>query len=595
MQASKELTTNHWLATAGRLWKRVAQRQLRIGEMRPWGLYGWIAVAFLVTFFAYIARLQPVTHDAFHEMSLVREWIVSGDFPQDDVFAFSPTVSPSVHHEWATGLILYFATANEFIGLQGMMVLKIALVIALWLLLYRVARGHGAHPIVFFCTSFIVFPMLWVGFATVRAQLFTLVFLAAQLLMQQADWRGSKRWFLLWIPMMLLWLNVHAGFVVGLGMIGFHSFERFSYAFLKHLSRDAVCDAHSRSLHSIWKRICSKSPVDLWCISLHSARDIWHLMLTVPVVGILALANPWGVDYLPYLFDAIRMPRPTMLEWKPLWHTYQPGLTLCAWIASVGLAFYCLRHRRMGRLRGFLFCMLAAYMALKHIRHGSLYAVVWIGLVPAWLSATPLGIHLRRFVSSHHYGFRRVAQYVAIGAILFCIANESWRATIPQSFDDVSHPYPVAAIDFLESKHFEGKIVVPFHTGAFVTWRLFPKALVSIDGRYEVAYQPDVLPKHNLLYAFEDGWQDVLNEYSPDALLVPKNCELFRNIHVLLQKEVIRYTSATDGNQATIDGQPTINGQPTVNGQATSDRNRNSSPTFTKLFEDDSFVLLQAR
>src|SRR5690606_6167212 len=131
-------------------------------------------------------------------------------------------------------------------------------------LLYRVARMRGAHPYVFAIVSLLVFPVLWVGFATVRAQLFTLVFLAAQLWMQELDWRGRRGWVVLWLIMLVAWLNLHAGFVVGVGMIALHSVERF------------VCVGWSqRSLGAAW-------------------RGTWHLVVLAPLAVAALGLNPYG-------------------------------------------------------------------------------------------------------------------------------------------------------------------------------------------------------------------------------------------------------------------------------------------------------------
>ncbi|MCA9134595.1 MAG: hypothetical protein KDA45_15615, partial [Planctomycetales bacterium] len=209
--------TSHVWAT------NVLCRNLRLGGHRDVPLAAWLLLAMAAGFLAYVARLHEITHDTFHEMSLFREALVQGEFPTVDLFAFTPTVNPSVHHEWGTGAVLYLATVGSGLGLLGLSLLKLLLMAALWLLLYRVARLRGAHPYVFASLAFLTFPVLWVGFATVRAQLFTLVFIAAQLWMQELDWRGRRAWILLWLGMLVAWLNLHAGFVVGLGLIACHS------------------------------------------------------------------------------------------------------------------------------------------------------------------------------------------------------------------------------------------------------------------------------------------------------------------------------------------------------------------------------------
>jgi hypothetical protein len=231
----------------------------------------------------------------------------------NDQFAYTPTVSPVVHHEWGTGLLLYWAGPSGPLGLQGIMALRLLLVASLLLLTYRVARNQGAHPLLIVLFLPIVLPIMWVGFATLRAQLFTLVAIALQMLMLQADWRGSKRWIVFWIPMLIVWLNLHAGFVVGLGMLGFHSIER---------------------TYQVWKQ--NRSYI----------AELWHLALLVPVSLLSLSFNPWGWDYIPYLVRAITMDRPTILEWMPLWSTHDAPTALFAFAISVVMVGYVAKVRR---------------------------------------------------------------------------------------------------------------------------------------------------------------------------------------------------------------------------------------------------------
>jgi hypothetical protein len=72
-------------------------------------------------------------------------------------------------------------------------------------------------------------------------------------------------------------------------------------------------------------------------------------------------------------------------------------------------------------------------------------------------------------------------------------------------------------------ERFSGNLMTPFAAGAYVSWMCYPQVRVSIDGRYEVAYREDVLPKHNRFYAGEVGWQQVLSEFAADAILVQAN------------------------------------------------------------------------
>jgi hypothetical protein len=80
--------------------------------------------------------------------------------------------------------------------------------------------------------------------------------------------------------------------------------------------------------------------------------------------------------------------------------------------------------------------------------------------------------------------------------------------------------YPVGAVQFLKSQDFHGNVLTPFASGAYVSWMCYPQIRVSIDGRYEVAYRDDVLPKHDLFYSAKPSWESVLSEFKADAILI---------------------------------------------------------------------------
>ncbi len=463
---------------------------LRVSKSGDVALIAWLAVALACGFLAYVSRVHEVTHDVFHEMALFREALATGGVPTQDVFAFTPTVNPSVHHEWGTGAILYLVSVESGLGLAGIAILRLLLISGLWLLLYRVARMRGAHPYIFAVVAATTFPFFWVGFSTIRAQLFTLVFLAAQMWMQELDWRGRRGWVIAWWLMLVAWLNIHAGFIVGVGMFGFHCAERFVVAWLRQSSLS------------------------------EAVRATWHLIAIGCCVAIALPINPYGWQYVWYLFHAITMPRPLIVEWHALWNTYAPELTMTAYALSVFLFAYCLRFVRLSRQHGAAFLGLSAYEALQHIRHGSLYGAVWLAYVPAWLTHTPFGRSLIRGVDEKRSLVIRGCQGVGIACLLFACENKFWRPTLPPEPCYSIASFPTGAVDYLKQHEFRGDLLTPFAQGAYISWTLYPKVRVSLDGRYEVAYEEQVMLDHYALYAGSSEWPQLLEKYDSDAVLV---------------------------------------------------------------------------
>src|SRR5215467_9869298 len=72
----------------------------RIQDRRPRWLR-FAAYAALMSFFVSLTAYNLVDVDIWHEMALIRESLRAGHLLTRDIFAYTPTVYPSIHHEWA--------------------------------------------------------------------------------------------------------------------------------------------------------------------------------------------------------------------------------------------------------------------------------------------------------------------------------------------------------------------------------------------------------------------------------------------------------------------------------------------------------------
>ncbi|MFO1063857.1 MAG: hypothetical protein U0892_08350 [Pirellulales bacterium] len=490
----------------------------------------WLLIMLGSCFLALEARLGLVTHDAFHEMALYREYVRTGEFPQNDVFAYTDTVSPSVHHEWATGAVLYWASVSSGLGLAGFSILKLFLCGLMWWFLYKTAGMRGAHPVLFALFSIAVFPFFWVGFATIRATLFTLVFIAVQLWLQELDVRGRRLWVIGWLAMMLAWLNIHAGFVVGIGLLLFHTVERW-----------------------VLVRIQSRS-------GMEACRATWHLAAAgFGVICILPI-NPYGLQYISYLLHGLTMARPAITEWKPLWHTYEPVQTVIMFALSLFLVGLIVRQSRGRCYRGLPTLGLCALETLKHIRHGAIYGVIWIAYVPAWLSRTRLGHSIIKGTRQYERKCIVMAQCISAVAFGFSLWHGFGKSSIIDGPGGDEIFYPTGAVDYLERHQFRGNLLTPFRAGAYVSWELHPAVQVSFDGRYEVAYKDNVLDEHIAFFDDTENWSLLLEKYPHDAILIHRAAKV--NDH-------IRQLRSADGRVAL----PT-------------------QATWRVAYEDDGFLLL---
>jgi hypothetical protein len=449
------------------------------GRQERWpagtSVVGLLAVAALLVLGA--SQSSFVDPDVWHELALIREARQQGTLPTHDWLAYTPTVEPSIHHEWGTGVLLYAATSVG--GGSGLLLLKLGLTVGIAVASVAAARRAGVSAASLCALAPVAIFLSWYGFSTVRAQMFTLLFTALLMLALARDREGKRAWVFIWLCAHVLWLNLHAGFVVGLLLLAAHALEQA-------LRR----------------------------------RPIGHLLAALFASGGLVLLNPFGWAYVEFLWKALLLPRPAIEEWLPVWRA--PGAVIGVFGLSLVLAVYAAARTGIRRLPGLGLVVAASLAALWHQRHVSIYAVVWVSLVPAWIDATPLGDALRALWIQHPRAVRLTAGLAALVCLGATLSQRPWKATLPsQPGDHPSLTYPVGAVAWLDEIGFRGNVEVPFLVGAYVGWKLNPEVLISVDSRYEVAYPPEAVQRNFDLYAARTGWQDALTAVPTDAVLVP--------------------------------------------------------------------------
>lgn len=449
---------------------------------------GWLVI--IVWVLVSSSLFQSPDGDMYHEMALARATLEAGFVPTQDLFAYTPTRTPTVHHEWGTGVVLYLAVIASGWGGAGLLLLKYALLAVLVLLCQRCASRRCATPgVILICTP-IAMAMVALGLATVRAQLFTLVFTAVLLLLLEHRSKGQVVWVSGWLLLYTVWLNLHAGFVVGVGLL------------LLHFAEAALRTAWSD--RSLRRGLAQLAP----------------LGLLLPCMAVLVMVNPYGLPYVSYLAEALTMSRPHIPEWQPLWQS--DGLFLYAtWALSVLVVAYAAWHST-GDTRGLLLLIVSAGLAFRHTRHLSIYGVVWMCYVPAMLSRTSVGLRIeaawRREPGTALVTLLTVA---CIGSAL-AFKQHFWRLDMPTNPAATTRPFPTGAVDYLRTSGFRGNVMTPFNQGAYVSWHLYPDVKISMDSRYEVAFPEGALDETMAFYAAEADWQLTLGKYPTDVVLAPR-------------------------------------------------------------------------
>lgn len=442
------------------------------------------------TFLGFISYLTIIDHDMFHQMALFREVIKTGTFPRTDVFSFTSKLNPVIHHEWGAGAIHYILLVRMGLGASGLIFLKYLLtaVICTGVYFFARRRGAGEHTFAFAAVWGII--LGWVGFTTIRAQLYSLLFLVVFLLLIEED-REGKSWPL---PILLLifplWVNIHAGFLIGLGLYAIYLLELF----ISHFYREK-----------------------------NLIKVIFLVKYQIAVLAVLSLAtllNPWSYKYIPALWQAIALDRTAIIsEWRPVWKVC--FTTFNVLLISVIILIYAWhwQNKPFFLLPGIFMLIVSAWQAFWHYRHLSIYAVLFTGYVPVMLENTELNSLLRKFKKPLCLLFL----FLGISGLSLAFYNKFWQPQMPTSLKDHEKGkilYALGPVRYLEEIGFSGNIMVSFNDGAYVSWKLYPKVKVSMDSRFEAAYTVDQVVENLNFYRGKEGWEDTLKRQSPDAILV---------------------------------------------------------------------------
>jgi hypothetical protein len=415
-------------------------------------------------------------------MALAREILQSGRVPASDPFAYTPTSTPFVHHEWGAGVLAYVLVT--FLGPVSLLVLKYALVAGMAAIVIACARRRGGE---FANWALLSMPAIWlaaIGFAPVRAQAYTYLWVAALLWCLERDDRGHRKWIVPWLLAFPAWANLHGGCAVAFPILG-----------------------------ALWvERVATRKP---------------HLHLLATAAGMLALlsVNPYGLDYYAYLWRALAMSRPHITEWQAIWQAeepmYVPYAACVAIAASTALDSF---RRRAGLPFGIAIVAMLAVAGAVHIKLLPLFAIAFLCCVPGWLAPTPAGRWIGRV--NRDWGDIAAGAWMA-WLIALAVAGMqaggrgSWPLQVPgTATDDRPKPYPVGAVEYLRTHQFEGNLMTPFEFGAYCTWKLYPRVRISIDGRYELVFSEKLLEETLDFYRAKSGWEKTLGAYKTDLVLV---------------------------------------------------------------------------
>ena len=452
-----------------------------------------------------VRQSVSIDPDLWWHLKAGQQMIDTRSIPHTDDYSFTKQGSEWVAHEWLSEVIM--ATIYRHTGLVGLVtIFSLIIIIALWLTYRRCDGRPYTAGIAILLAAAASSPLFGV-----RPQMLTLLLASIFIvLLERFDPKEQSRrlWWL--VPLMLLWVNLHAGWALGLALIGLYIVR-------------AVLDGE-------WDHVRPLLTVLVVCTA------------TVPL-------NPNGFRMFSYPYETLTSASMAAFiqEWaSPDFHkiTYLPlAVLLLSTFAAMTLSP---TRARPGELFLVLITALGALRSVRHIPIFSLFAAPVLAK-HLWAIAKDRGWD--KLLTGPETRPPAIMLFVNVVLLLAPLALGAFRiwhfASHQRNY--VTLRNPVDAVEFLKSQRLPGPIYNRYGWGGYLIYQLYPEYRVYIDGRAD-DYGDAFFAEAMRTYDGAGDWASSLDRYGIRTVLISPDAPLA----TLLKTDYHHWKVAYEDDQAII-------------------------------------------
>jgi len=432
------------------------------------------------------------------------EWILAThQVPFTDMFSFSKQGETWFAWEWLWDVC--FALLHRGAGMAAVLFASMAIICLTFALVYDAARkksGNAIVSVLITLLAVVASSIHWLA----RPHLFTLLFC---ILFYRALEKGNRRMLLVGLPtLMVLWTNLHGGFIVGLILLGTYALGEAGQAVF-------ATDPVRRTLSGERARLFA------YALALCSAAT---------------LANPYGYQLhqhvFAYLTDGYQMANIAEFQSISFHHPLSRAFELLL-VLGLGTALY---NIVLGRFTHFLLLMCWAHLALISTRNIPIFVIVATPLIavavqeclrqmsgansllrwPAMARRfTSLCVEVTKMEALPRWNAVSFGVLAVFGALLLAPAPPS---RFVSKYD--AHEFPEAALQAIADEGHSGRVFSTDTWGGYLIYSLYPQMQVFVDGRSDF-YGPKFSDLYTDVMNVKPGWEDKLRQYKIQTVLVP--------------------------------------------------------------------------
>ncbi len=443
--------------------------------------------------YAFFFASRPLSDGDFWWHLKTGEYILKNrSIPNTDLFSFTSYGKPWVAHEWLSEVGFYLVYSRS--GFNALIfIFAVLTAIAFWI----VCRRCESHA---YIAAFATLLGVWSILPTigVRPRVFTLFFASAYLaVLTRYARRGEGKgvWWL--VPLMALWVNLHAGYIIGLVLIG-----------VTIVGVVADVWAEGVPLKAHWPRI--------------------RTLVLVLFASLVAVnLNPHGprIYVFPFEFFFSPVQQDLVIDWlSPNFH--DPGLLPLALLILLTIAALTLSPKR-ARPSELLLFLSTLYATLKSNRHMAIFALVAAPLLANylqnWVDSTAVGKSFgqaRSSAKSRGAFVFGVLLLLPILALVFRLKAEIYSASKQERVG-----VPLKAVEYMKANQIIGNTFTdPNIWSGYLIWEM-PSNPVYIDGRIDMYGDEFVKDYVKITYGLTD-WRVPFEHFGVKAVVLSPNSVL---------------------------------------------------------------------
>jgi hypothetical protein len=425
----------------------------------------------------------------------------TGHVSTTDIFSFRTVGFPSIPHEWLSQV--FFALFYKWLGLNGVVLLTGIIIISVWMVTFRESMNRSNSLFVSLIMTVLAVTTSQIHVLP-RPHVFTYLLAAIWIsILEQVD---EERLYARWaLPLlMLLWVNLHGMFVLGIGIWGIYLVGDF----LEQQSKAWLSTKKARTLLiagglSLLATFFSPSGLHIWG-AVAALGSNSYITSKIPEYQSANFHMPETWPYIIILLLTIMGLARTKATW----------IHSLLVTAFAGLSIYTARMIP-------LFAIVATPIAAKAIAD-----LVHLEYPQSRFLRIEENISKTNSTSN---GFVWIIAVILLAGVLL----QSGQTVDPASRGNIFDKkfFPIEAVTWLEEHPQQGHMFNEFDWGGYLLLKLWPSQQIFMDGHTHI-YGEVLTKEYERVIALAPGWEDILAKYDVTWAILRKNAPLIEALSI---------------------------------------------------------------